>query len=162
MRGRTAGVLVMIGALMALAFAAPASADDAQLWATYTADNPEINRVGPQWERAVKRFERNPRRYYRSVVRTSNRLAELSAGVAAQFEPVQPSSSTGTKVKELVLLELRELQRGYRLIATAAKGAVRGRRSAIGQAKRADEAFARAGRYDRRALRGFKALGFSR
>jgi hypothetical protein len=153
----------VLSAVVALALqAAPASADDAQLWATYTADNPEINRVGPQWDRALKRFERNPRKHYRAVVRTSNRLAELSDGVAAQFEPVQPSSSTGTKVKQLVVLELRELHRGYRLTAVAAKGVAQGRRSALSQAKRANQAFARAGRYDRRALRGFKALGFSR
>ena len=156
-------VIGVLSVVVALALqAAPVAADDAQLWATYTADNPEINRVGPQWERALNRFERNPRKHYRSVVRTSNRLAELSAGVAAQFEPVQPSSSTGTKVKELVLLELRELQRAFKLTAASAKGVAQGRRSALGQAKRADQAFARASRYDRRALRGFKALGFSR
>jgi hypothetical protein len=160
MRGRWLGVLVLIAAFGVQA--APAAADDAQLWATYTAENPEIERVGPQWERALKRFERNPRKNYRAVVRTSNRLAELSDGVAKQFEPVQPSSSTGAKVKQLVLVELREIKRGYRLTAVAARGVARGRRSALSQAKRADRAFARAGRYDRRVLRGFKALGFSR
>jgi hypothetical protein len=141
--------------------AAPASADDAQLWSTYTADNPEITKVAREWNRAFKRFERNPRGNYRAVVRTSNRLAELTGGVTAQFEPIQPSSSTGTKIKALVLSELRELSRGYKLVAAAARNVVRGRRVALSQAKRADQAFARAQRYGRRAERAFKALGFS-
>ena len=141
--------------------AGPAVADDAQLWAAYSADNPEYSQTVRQWDRALKRFERNPRGNYRTVVRTSNRLAELTNAAVAQFDPIQPSSSSGTKIKALVQSQLREMSRGYKLIATAAKNVVRGRRVALSQAKRADQAFARAERYRRRAVRAFKALGFS-
>jgi hypothetical protein len=152
--------VVVLAAMFA--FPSPAGADDAQLWATYTADNPDVNRVGPQFERALKRFERNPRRYYRSVVRTGLELDKIAAGIATQFEAVQPSTSTGAKIKELILLTLRDARRGYRLTAAAARNVARGRRVGLRQARRADQAFARTFRYDRRVVRAFKALGFSR
>ena len=156
------GIIAVLALAFALVATAPASADDAQLWAVYSADNPDVNRVGPQFERALKRFERNPRRYYKSVVRTALELDGIAAAIEAQFGPVQPSSSTGAKVKELILLTLKETRRGYRLTAAAARNIGRGRRVGLRQARRADQAFARTFRYDRRVLRGFKALGYER
>jgi len=160
MRGKWLAGVALVAAVLAVP-AAPAAADDAALWNAYSAGNPEIDAAGRAWTRALEQWERSRGRRWRPVVKTSLRLDQLAAGVESQVAAQQPSSSTGEKVKQLALLELEEIRRGYRLTAAAARDAARGRRRAISEGKRADRAFARAVRYGRRVERAFKALGFS-
>jgi hypothetical protein len=155
--------LALLVAVFLLLPAAAAQADDAGLWSVYSSEPPEVTAAVSTFEKEFKRFERTRGRRWRPLVSVSNRLAGLlTKGVIPQVEAQQPSSSTGGKVKQLVIRELQELSRGYRLVAAAARNAAKGRRAAISQGRRADRAFARAVSYDKRVVRGFKALGFER
>jgi hypothetical protein len=155
---RCARALVLVAVLATLGAAAPAAADDQSVYAAWTSEDAEAERLQRAIGREADRWGRTGRagRLLRLIGEVRALVDRVTAAVTAE----QPSSEAGARAKEFALSNLDNFDREFLLNRRAIKAAEDGRfrraRRLLNRAERREDA---ANRAHRRARRAFREAG---
>jgi hypothetical protein len=145
-----------------LAAAAPATADDASLFAAYNARQmSELPAASDAYERAFAILERTKaRRGVRAVMRANRRINRVLTAIERDLNAQAPSSEPGTRARRAAVREVRGWRRANRYENRGWRVGGRGDdpRPLL---RRAGKEMLRAMRHGRRAVRRFAAVGLS-
>jgi hypothetical protein len=114
MRGRWLGVLVLVLVAAFGVQTAPAAADDASVWAAYTARDAEVDAVVRQSVKAFRAFSKRPTpANINAVIRLTRRQQVLSAEIGDAIQAQPSSTPAGEKGKALLVKGAVVTSRGW-------------------------------------------------
>ena len=158
MRNLTFALTLFVVALAAVA--APASADDESVKAAWDSGDAAFNRLGKQFRREVRAFNRREYERPGPVVRNLRKSLAVLRRTAAAVRAEEPSTEGGERAKRLALLSMADFRRQLRSYVRGTKLLARGYRArgnrwlakgdrlqkrSVKLAKRGQNAFAEAG-----------------
>src|SRR3954467_10433074 len=131
---------------------APAAADDASVWAAYTARDAEVDALVAESKRAFRDFTKHPnKRTINAVIRATRREQIISAEIAEAVQAQPSSTPAGEKGKALLVKGGMVVTRGWARYVVCFRTARRGHgKLAVRQLRIANRTLARGGRYDDR------------
>jgi hypothetical protein len=161
MRGRWLGVLVLVVAFGGQA--APAAADDASVWAAYTARDAEVDAVAAESRRAFRNFTKRPNtRTVNAVIRVSRKQEVMATEIGAAIAAQPSSTAAGERAKALLLKEADLTRRGWHLYVQCFTNTKRGRtKLALRQLRAANRRLDQSIGYGKRGVAAFKRLGIA-
>jgi hypothetical protein len=156
----TSGGLVLIAVLLA---APAASADDASVFAAYTARQPELAPPSAAWKETFERLERtNAPADVRALIDINRQINGILDLIEGELKAQAASSDRGTRARRAAVREVRGWQRANRYENRFWRATLRKRKAAARRLnRRSGREMVRAFRQGQRAVRNFKAVGLS-
>jgi len=153
----------LVALLALLALAPAARADDAGVFDAYVAGQPPVDKAGTAYRNAFRRYRRSESaRDLRAIIRADRRLNRALAKIVPAVRGEEASSRAGERARNAALTEMRVWIAANRLQIGSLRAALAGRTG------RSDRLFRRASRTfegvipaGKRAVRGYKAAGFT-
>jgi hypothetical protein len=153
----------LVGVVLCAVFAmsaAPASADDASVWAAYTARDGDWVAIGREWQDAFDAWEKNPRRVD-PVVKVERKILRLGREIQAAIAAQPSSSAAGERGKQLLQRSGVSAARAHRLQLRGFITARRQARKSARYMRAAAREFQKSRRDEKRAIAVFKRLGIA-
>jgi hypothetical protein len=146
-----------------LAAAPAALADDASLFNAYNARQGQVDDASDQYSRAVRRaVKRDTVRAWRGIIRANNGINAVLSAIKSDLAAQAASSAHGRRARVNAFREVRWWRRANNFESQGIRAGLHGRPARSRELfRRANKTMRRVARTGRRAVRAFKAAGFT-